>query len=709
MIDYLYSSILWVILIGLDFLVARRLFFMYRKDRDLRKLMFAIGLATCTPVYFLAFAGIDSFPFSRSIFDWSPLPILLAFVFTLLNERLNLSLKNCFWLFLGGTALTFGLFFLPLPNLSTPFLIAGLIFAIFLGILQYSRKFDLASVTLFLSMPSFAVCFTAIGVNMTELALLAGFAAKAALLIAFDVSKNQLGDSSSILVLKEKLDTAEDNFGKLFCMLPDPAAIVDNIGTILAITPIVTALSGFKKEEIVGTNFLETGLFSAGVKALMIKNLAKRMLGFQISPYKVEVQSKDGIKKMQFEVNASKIEYEGKAAALVVFRDLTERNKLIKEVEQEQERFQTIAESTGDWVWEVDSEGRYVYSNPVVERILGYTGEEIISKSFFDLLAPNDNIQMGEFSEVFAGKISKVGMIKRCLRKDGHVAIMETHGLPIYGVGGKIVGYRGVDRDITEKQEMEERLLKSERLAAIGELATMVAHDLRNPLQAVSAAAYYVKKATKQLGNEQVASMLQRIEDSVKYSEKIVRDLLDFSANIKLELSETDPHSIVNQALSRLILPANIEVVDRTQNKPKSRLDVDRISRVIVNLVTNAFDAMPDGGKLTVVSKEVNGSLELSFADTGSGIPKEKMERLWTPFVTTKAKGMGLGLPISKRIVESHGGQIIVDSENGKGTMFTVVIPIKASGKTNAEFYINEDETNFLKATYSLRQERQQG
>lgn len=690
MIPYLFSSILWAALIALDLIITRKLYSMYRRDNDLQKLMFTIGLLICMPVYALAIVGIDSFPLARNVFDWSPLPILLAFGYTLLNDRFSLDIKKCYKLFLVGTAFTVALFFFSPSNISMPFLLAGLIFAMFLSVVQYSRKFDLASVTLFLSMPSFAVCFLAIGLGMEELALFSGFAAKIALLIAFEISKGQLKPTSSILVLKKKLSEAQENFSKLFSILPDPAIIVDGNGKFLALASNVTTITGFQKEELIGANFMTTDLITANSKATVVKNLAKRMLGFHIAPYEIELRVKDG-KKMQFELNALKIEYEGNPAVMVIFRDLTERNRLLKSLEQEQQRFQSIAESSGVWIWEVDSYGNYIYSNPVVEKILGYTSEEMIGRNCLNLLCKNDKKQTECLKALFISKESFV-FTKQCLHKRGHISILESQGMPVYNDEGKFVGYRGVDRDVTEKKEMETKLVKSERFAAIGELATMVAHDLRNPLQGIATAVHYVKKATENVSNEKMTCVLQRIDDSVKYSEKIVRDLLDFSEDFQLQLVAAEPKSIVSQALSGMAIPAKVKLIDKTQEKPKIDVDLNKIGRVIVNLVSNAFDAMPNGGTLTISSKEVEKGVEFAFMDNGIGIPPENIDKLWAPFATTKAKGMGLGLPICKRIVEAHGGQIAVESESGKGAIFKVFIPSAASEQKRAEFTVNEVE-----------------
>jgi sensor domain CHASE-containing protein/nitrogen-specific signal transduction histidine kinase len=240
-------------------------------------------------------------------------------------------------------------------------------------------------------------------------------------------------------------------------------------------------------------------------------------------------------------------------------------------------------------------------------------------------------------------------------------------------------------------EEKNAELRKAERLAAIGGLATMVAHDLRNPLQGIATSSHNIRKTTDNLGNYKVTSMLERIDDAVKYSERIVAELLDYSAELKLDLMETDPKFMVNLVISKMTVPSDIKVVDETSEKPKIFLDIDRMRRVLVNLISNAFEAMSKGGKLTISSREVNDKLELIFTDNGVGIPKYKMDRLWTPFVTTRAKGMGLGLPICKRIIEAHGGEILVKSEENVGTTFTLVLPITAAKKPETVLAVSSE------------------
>ena len=233
---------------------------------------------------------------------------------------------------------------------------------------------------------------------------------------------------------------------------------------------------------------------------------------------------------------------------------------------------------------------------------------------------------------------------------------------------------RVVDRT-RELREAQDKLLKSERLAAIGELAAMVGHDLRNPLTGIAGAAYYLKTKTASKLHEKEKDMLTIIEDAVTYSNKIISDLLDYSREIKLELRQTDPKTLVEDTLRRVETPARVTIENLTKPKLKFEVDIEKMQRVLINIIKNSFDAMPEGGVLTIRGDTKEDQISLSFADTGFGMDEKTLQKLWTPLFTTKAKGMGFGLPICKRIVEAHGGKINVESEVGEGTIFTITIP----------------------------------
>ena len=171
--------------------------------------------------------------------------------------------------------------------------------------------------------------------------------------------------------------------------------------------------------------------------------------------------------------------------------------------------------------------------------------------------------------------------------------------------------------------------------------------------------------------------MLDIIDKDIGYANKIVNDLLDYSRKLHLDFTETTPKSLVDEALTLISTPANIQVINLAENEPKLKVDIDKMQRVFTNLIKNAVEAMPEGGKLVVKSKESKGKVEFTISDTGAGIPKEALEKLFTPLFTTKAKGMGFGLSICKRIVEAHGGKISAESTVGEGTTFKMFIPIE--------------------------------
>jgi signal transduction histidine kinase len=234
-----------------------------------------------------------------------------------------------------------------------------------------------------------------------------------------------------------------------------------------------------------------------------------------------------------------------------------------------------------------------------------------------------------------------------------------------------------VEERTHELKKSQEQLLKAQRLAVMGELAGMVGHDLRNPLTSIAGAQYYLKKRSELKPYGKTKEMLELIEKNIEYSNKIINDLLDYSREIELEIIDRTPKSIVKESLSLVEIPKNIQVIDTTKNGPKIKIDADKVKRAFVNVIKNAVEAMPRGGKLEIKSKKLKGNVEFTFSDTGAGMSKETQEKLWTLLFTTKPKGMGFGLPICKRFIEAHGGSISVKSVRGKGTTFTVTFPIE--------------------------------
>ena len=253
-----------------------------------------------------------------------------------------------------------------------------------------------------------------------------------------------------------------------------------------------------------------------------------------------------------------------------------------------------------------------------------------------------------------------------------------------------------VEERTRELKKAQKQVLKAQRLAVIGELAGMIGHDLRNPLTSINGAAYYVKKQLSSKIDGKVKEMLDIIGKNIAYSNKIINDLLDYSREIKLDITETTPKSIIKEALSLVEIPKNVQVINLTEDKPKIKVDTAKIKRTFVNIFTNAVEAMPKGGTLTTKSRKSGGNVEFVFSDTGVGVSKKTIEKLWTPLFTTKAKGMGFGLAICKRNVEAHGGSISVRSSRGKGTTVTVTIPARIKLEGGEKIWVKPLESSLL-------------
>jgi len=370
------------------------------------------------------------------------------------------------------------------------------------------------------------------------------------------------------------------------------------------------------------------------------------------------------------------------ASALTRLRQVETLEMLVDErtrrLRESEEKYRSLVRNIPDVTWTTDQRGKTVFISPNIQRVYGYTPEEIYEageRLWLGRIHPDDVERVKEeYGRLFTeGKVFDVEY--RIRRRDGEWIWLHDRSVATYEKDGLLYA-DGVFSDITERKQMEERVRQSERLAAIGELAAMVGHDLRNPLTGIAGAAYYVKTKLVPTLNGKVAQMLQVIEENIENSNKIINDLLEYSRELHLELTESNAKSIAREALALVKAPRSIRVVDSSEGEPKVAVDADKMMRVFVNLIQNAIDAMPDGGTLTIMSRKMDGNLEIGFRDTGVGMTKETIEEIWGPFFTTKAKGMGFGLPICKRIVEAHGGSISVKSKVGKGTTFTVTLPV---------------------------------
>jgi len=263
------------------------------------------------------------------------------------------------------------------------------------------------------------------------------------------------------------------------------------------------------------------------------------------------------------------------------------------------------------------------------------------------------------------------------IAKYGTKRPIADSGAPIRDEEGEIIGTVIVFRDITEIKRMEEDLVRKEKLSVLGQLAGGVGHELRNPLGVINNAIYYLKTILPD-ADETTKEYLEIISSEVRNSEMIVSDLLDLSRIRPAEREETGVSELVDKTLEKQPPPEKVKVNTEIPSElPPVFVDPRQIGQVLDNLITNAYQAMPDGGKLIISAQAEKEKVSFSITDTGCGISNENMKKIFEPLFTTRARGIGLGLAVSKNLVEVNGGSIEVESEEGKGSTFTVILPIK--------------------------------
>jgi PAS domain S-box-containing protein len=498
--------------------------------------------------------------------------------------------------------------------------------------------------------------------------------------------------------VEDALRTGEENFKALAENAFDGILIATGEGVHVYANERAAEITGYSVAELLRTTIKELAHPDESEK--MLERYRRRLEGEDVrNPVETVITRKDG-RSLPIELAGARTIWQHKPVDMVFIRDITERKRMqdeirrhsahleelvferTKKLAESERRFRELSDLLPQIVFEIDENGNVEYMNRAGFAATGLSEEEFSrGLSAFHFLAPaeHDRATRG-IQRVIAGEA--IGEREfTVLRKDGIRFPALVYTAPIIREG-KTVGLRGIAVDITQRKRAEEELAKSQRLATIGELAAIVGHDLRNPLTGIAGATYNLRRHLGRRIDSETREALEIIEQDIQHSDKIINDLLEYSKEIHLDLREASAKSITKDALAHAKIPAKIRMVDSTQNQPKILIDADKMRRVFVNLIKNAVDAMPKGGTLRITSKKTDSNLEIIFADTGTGMTKEAKEKIWSPLFTTKATGIGLGLPIAKSLVEAHGGSITAESKAGKGSSFTVTLPIRSNSES---------------------------
>lgn len=480
----------------------------------------------------------------------------------------------------------------------------------------------------------------------------------------------------------------EDSLDAIMLTIPD--------GTILSANPSAQRMFGMTEEEI--KKLGRSGLI---VQDQRLINALKERERKGSAHAQLTFKRKDGT-TFEGEITSSLFtDKDGTTKTSMIIRDITERKKAEASIKESEQRYhslfsnlmdgfaycQVIFNEQGDPIDFV-----YLEINNAFERLTGLTREQVVGRKVSEAI-PETKATNPELFEIY-GRVAQT-----CNEERFEIffkPLRKWFDISVYCP--KIGYFVAVFEEITEEKEVHatleayskdlERLVEErtkqlkdkERLAAIGETAGMVGHDIRNPLQAIVGDLYIAREATKGMPNSEEKQSMEEtlgcIEDNIFYINKIVSDLQDYTRPLRPQLEEVNLFYLVKNAVGAACVPNNIITAVNIDANLLVKVDVSFLKRVLTNLAINAVQAMPDGGKLTIKAFPTNGKIFINVEDTGVGIPESVKAKLFTPLFTTKSKGQGLGLAVVKRLVEGLNGTISLESEEGKGTKFIIQLPM---------------------------------
>jgi len=490
----------------------------------------------------------------------------------------------------------------------------------------------------------------------------------------------------------QQLVASQARYKSLFDLVADSVFMVNPSGMIVAVNKREEQALGYAEANVVGRSLLEVVL--SGYHDALRGWLSDIISGQRkVSTQEIMVRHADGL-ETPAEMDLIRVGAADQLLVMVQLRDITDRKRLerqletyreelehnvkerTREIEETKQYLENLLENANDVIYTLDTEQRFTYVNSKIEA-WGYRKDDLLGRPYLVLLSKRHRgRRLKSTLDIGAKQVYEVEVVTRT----GEPRAVMVSVSPLHGSEGAILGVLGIARDMTETKKLEQRIRNSEQLASVGRLAAGVAHEINNPLGGILNCLYNLRKGT--LSPSRQEEYRVSMEDGVRRVQKIVRQLLDFSQQHEPEFALTDINHVVDRVL---VLTTHLFASNRIrletgfgQGLPNVMVDRHMIEQVLMNLVLNAVQAMKDGGGLTIRTSVVEGICLIEVRDTGSGIPPTVLPRIFDPFFTTKSEGegTGLGLSVSLGIVERHGGKILVDSEVGKGTTFTLCLPV---------------------------------
>jgi len=496
---------------------------------------------------------------------------------------------------------------------------------------------------------------------------------------------------------EEKIRERETIFRDLAEKSPS-MIFINRGGRVLYANRLCEEQMGYTREEFYSPDFNFMSMIAPESLETIRENYQRHLSGEEVPPYEYALIRKDG-SRLDAIISTKLISYRGDTSILGIVTDISERKEMEKSLQDSEERYRTFLDSSRDAVYVLD-DTQYLYVNKSGADLLGYADpEELIGQSPFQHISPKDRERV-ENMVITRQRGEEVPNRYefRLIRKDGEEINVETHV--------SLIDYEGrpaslaVNRDITKQKRMEaelkeanltleglveektRELLDAERLVTAGRIAATVGHDLRGPLQTIKNAIYLMRQSP-----ESVDEMIDMINKSVDRASEMIEMFRSQTRYSPLMLENVNLVEVVRKAVEEATPTQSIEaarartqsieaVLELEESLENVYVDGTKIHRVLNNLIQNAVEAMPTGGRLTVSAKRDGDKITLTVSDTGMGIPEDEAQHLFKPFHTTKEGGLGLGLYYCKRTIEAHEGTIELSSQVDEGTSFTIRIPV---------------------------------
>ncbi len=388
------------------------------------------------------------------------------------------------------------------------------------------------------------------------------------------------------------------------------------------------------------------------------------------------------------------------ATALYTALHTTHRVTPYLQQQHTDQRYRELVESTSDWIWEIDHQGVYTYVSPGVTQLLGYQPDEVIGRTPFDFMPCEEAQRVRHiFQQQYASQQKAFdGLININLHKNGKQVVLETSGIPVNDEDGNLQGYRGIDRDITQRVKIDQKLLRAKQEAeyanhAKSEFLSHMSHELRTPLNAILGFAQILDINAHKF-DQQHQQNIKEILNAGDHLLSLINDVLDLakieSGRLDIHIESTDVCMLIKQCLTLINGQAHrrgIELVNHSQQDTFSChgfyvfADLIRLKQVFLNILSNAVKYNRDNGRISIKMEPVaQQRLCIHFSDTGPGLSEEDIAQLFTPYNRLKAdskiEGAGIGLVITQQLVELMGGELHIESQPGEGSVFSVTLDL---------------------------------